>query len=59
MKREIRVIKCKSIELINKNIITIEKAEDFLFLTGDFVFRCKGFDYIIGDTTIYVHEVKK
>ena len=57
--KEVRVVEAKRIELSTKDIITIEKEEDFIWLlNGGTVFKLEKSYYILSAEVAYIYESK-
>ncbi|KKN76039.1 hypothetical protein LCGC14_0374290 [marine sediment metagenome] len=54
--KEVRVVECKRIELATKDIITIKKEEDFIWLlNGGTVFKLDNSYYILQEAVAYIY----
>ena len=60
MKKEVKVIKLKEIDLQTKDVLKIKNLDDFLYLAGnDIVFQFNKCYYLICDTFVYWYELPR
>ncbi len=57
--KEVRVVESKRIELATKDVITIKKEEDFIWLlNGGTVFKLDKSYYILSEAVAYIYTSK-
>ena len=56
IKKKIRIIECESIELSEKDIITLKKRADFdwMLKENNYVLKSQDSYYIIGESSVWV-----